>query len=124
MKKELIITRNVDLAELKRRVRRYQIIRLEVPHFSKEENEKWAALIQKEYKACGCNTGSWFILIALVFSAGFFLLNTSKVFNDIMHYALLLLLVVVAMGLIGKLTGILAANRKLSILVDILKRRL
>jgi hypothetical protein len=124
MKKELVITRNIDLIELERKVRRYQRVRLEVPHFTKEENEKWAALIQKEYKACGCNTGSWFILVSILFSAGFFLLNMSEVFSDLKHYSLLLFLLVVAMGLAGKVTGILAANRKLSILVNILKRRL
>ena len=91
---------------------------------SKEENDKWAALIQKEYKACGCNTGSWFILVSLVFSVTFFLLNMSKVLGDIKYYSLLLFLLVTGMGLIGKVTGIVAANRKLSILVRILQRRL
>ena len=124
MKKELIISRNIDLLQLQGRGRKYSSIRLEVPHFSTEENEKWAALIQKEYKACGCNTGSWFILVSLVFSVTFFLLNMSKVLGDIKYYSLLLFLLVTGMGLIGKVTGIVAANRKLSILVRILQRRL
>jgi hypothetical protein len=124
MKKELVISRNIDLLELERRARKYHRIRVEVPHFSKEENEKWAALIQKEYKACGCNTGSWFILISLLFSAGFFLLNMSAVLSDIRHYSFMMFLLVVGMALIGKVAGLLAANRKLSILVHILKRRL
>ena len=124
MKKELVISRNIDLVELESRVRKYSNIRLEVAHFTKEENEKWTSLIQKEYKACGCNTGSWFILISLLFAAIFFLLNMSKVIADIGHYSFMLFLLVIGMGVVGKLTGMLAANRKLRIIVHILKRRL
>lgn len=124
MKQELIITRKADLAKLQGVFRKYHSIRLEVPHFVKEENDRWAALIEKEYKACGCSTGSYFIMAAVVFSLVFFLFNISAVVNDISYYLVRLLILVLGMGLTGKLTGLIMADKKLRLLINILKRKL
>ena len=124
MNKELIITNRNDLVKLKGIGRKYRNIRLEVPSFTKEQNEAWASLIQKEYNECGCNTGSYFIMVSILFALVFFLFNMTVVVNNIGHYLVLLLVLVVGMGGIGKLAGILTANKKLNILINSLKKRL
>jgi hypothetical protein len=124
MNKELIITNTNDLVKLNGIGRKYRSIRLDIPSFTKERNEEWASLIQKEYKACGCSTGSYFIMSAILFAFVFFLFNISTVVNNIRYYLVLLLILVIGMGVFGKLAGLISANRKLNILIDNLKGQL
>ncbi|MBO9563668.1 MAG: hypothetical protein J7621_12880 [Niastella sp.] len=124
MKQELVITNKADLLKLQGRGRKYSRIELNVPHFAKEENERWAKLVQKEYKACGCNTGSYFIMAAILFSLAYFLLNMTVVIDNIGYYLVRLLGLAVIMGLIGKASGLIAAHRKLHLLIGILKRKI
>lgn len=124
MKQELVITNRADLLKLQGVVKKYHRVRLNVPHFEQEENERWESLIQKEYRACGCDTGSYFIMAAMLFSIGYFLFNVTAVINDIGYYLVWLFVLCVGMGLIGKVAGLLTANRKLQLLIGILKRKL
>jgi|GEM_PF-1062645 len=90
---------------------------------SDDENERWQKKISKSYYACGCETGSIFLLLSIVGVGIYFAVNQ---FTDVAFRITLgkvlwsLLLIFVASG-IGKAMGLAMAKRKFRITFIALK---
>lgn len=83
---------------------------------SDSENEKWEKKILKEYYACGCKTGSLFLMVSLITTIAYLVLHKIMdpaffITPKIILYALLI--VFIASGM-GKAIGLFIAKLRLT----------
>lgn len=87
---------------------------IDLPNITIEENQKYSAKINKYYFACGCETGTYFMVIAIlsmiILSAfGFIFKDTSLLWSII--YSVIFVLI---FSIIGKLSGLSLAKINLN----------
>jgi hypothetical protein len=90
-------------------------LELQIPHLSAEENRIWLKKIKKDYYACGCETGTAFLVAGILFTGLFFfweIINNSSfhLHASLIIYAVLILFI---MSAIGKFLGLLISSIRL-----------
>lgn len=81
---------------------------------SEQENKIWIDKINKNYAACGCNTGKIFTGISIIFILLYtFFIQTVPVEKLTYKFYIFSLIFIVILSLIGKLVGKIIAHKEL-----------
>ena len=81
---------------------------------SEQENKIWIDKINKNYAACGCNTGKIFTGISIILILFYtFFVQTVPVEKLTYQFYIFSLIFIVILSLIGKLLGKIIAHKKL-----------
>lgn len=94
---------------------------LNLSNLNKERNTRYAKQINSYKNACGCNTGSIFMLTALAIGATWYVADITGLCSHFRFNPVYLLLLVLFFAISGKLLGLLLAKIKLKRLLHQIK---
>ncbi len=92
--------------------------------FTHEENLKYGKKFNKYYFACGCDTGTYFMLGAIILVVLLYFFNANFVTLGLVKWIIYSVIFVIVFSIIGKLVGLLSAKIKLNILIRNIKKQL
>lgn len=124
MNKELVIAGGSELDVLLYSGKRFRSLKVRITHFSEQENNYWEQRVRKVYFACGCETGAFFVFVAILVVFSYLLLFYAEVASAPLWYLGRIGMLLFASGAVGKVVGIANAKYKLHEAVDALRKRL
>jgi len=124
MENILVVIRKNDLESILDNISDCTSIELNLDSLSKEENENWTKILDKDFQPCGCDTGYYFVLTSLIISTLYLIINYSKILNESLKIFGNILFFVFVMGFMGKIIGIIFSKYRLRNNIENLKRKL
>jgi hypothetical protein len=93
------------------------------PGLSDSENERWQKKISKDYYACGCETGTVFLLVAVTCTVSYLALHrmADPAFSITFKKIIYSMLIVFIVSGTGKAVGLLIAKNRLKQNIHLLK---
>lgn len=95
---------------------------LQLDFFDHETNKHYASLINKYRNACGCNTGTVFMVVSGFIMVLVFVFNYGNVQDSLIKNSLYGLGFIVVCSLVGKLVGLAVARYKFKRVIRQIKR--
>lgn len=98
---------------IKKRKYNFSEIVIDLPYFTVEENKKYSDKINKYYLSCGCETGTYFMIFAILFAT---IISVCELFfkaTPLLWGIIYSVIFVLISAIIGKLTGLLIAKIRL-----------
>lgn len=103
---------------------KYETVIIAVPLLTEEENLTWQQRIAKDYNACGCTTGSYFLIAGFIVVVCLAFSNWQLVVSSPFSYLCKMLLFLCLCAIIGKIVGWSYAKIRLQINILKLKQLL
>jgi hypothetical protein len=97
---------------------------LNLTFFNNLTNTKYTKKINKYRNACGCDTGTVFMIVSILVTISYFKLNYKYFQSEYLKYLICGLVFIIACSLFGKVFGLLIAKYKLKITISEIKHHI
>lgn len=92
--------------------------------FDDRRNRYYSRIINKNKNACGCETGTVFMLIAIIMGISWLIIDFTGFTTRFFYNMLFCILFVGLFSMLGKLTGLLIAKRILKVTLKEIKQNI
>lgn len=101
---------------------KYETIVLNCLWLNENENLRWQQKISKDYKACGCTTGAYFLITGFIVTIYFATSYWKLIFSSPLSYVCKILMFLCLCAIVGKIIGWCYAKIRLQLNILKLKQ--
>lgn len=120
------VVKNTEMLDELLQKKKYHIsnIVIDLPELTIEENQFYSKRINKYYFACGCDTGTYFMVGAFLLSLMLFFFNLILVEMGLFKWIIYSLILILLSAIVGKLVGLTFSKIKLYKTIKLLKNKI